>query len=193
MPAVQRPNLRFFRRRPLWRGVAHLMLLALMSLLAACGATTSSGLQPGGPTSTPTTSPGGTPVASQPPTPAVALSSDGTSYSPSSTITVTLTNHRSTSIYTFDHQTGCTILTLQRQTAKGWEATGGCAMGRLTQQIEIKAGETRKIPLAPGTGQIRATPWPTGTYQVVFTYALQREGLTTGATTTVVTPTFTIS
>ena len=158
---------------------------ALALLVAACGVP-ASGIASG----TPTPAQGGTPVSSVPPTSAVTLVNDRPSYTPSSAITVLLTNHRATSIFTFDHQTSCTILTLERQTTSGWEATGGCAMGCPTQRVEIKAGETMKILLAPDAGQIHATPWPTSTYRVVLRYTLQTGDTATG--TQVTTPTFSI-
>ena len=115
-------------------------------------------------------------MSSVPPTDAVVLSIDHTSYTPSSTINVTLINHRSTSIFTFDHQTSCTILTLQRQTTNGWVATGGCALGRMTQRS--KSSRTHmQIALAPGAGQMHATPWPAGTYRVILNYALQAQNI----------------
>ncbi|MGE5333974.1 MAG: hypothetical protein ACM3N4_04675 [Nitrososphaerota archaeon] len=176
-----------------WRRfVERLLPLALALLLAACGVTTTTTTTPGGAVNgTPTGSPGGTPMSSVPPTDAVTLSHDQPTYTPSSTITVTLINHRSTSIFAYDHQTSCTILTLQRQTATGWENTGGCALGRLTQRIEIKAGATMKIALAPAAGQIHVTPWPVGTYRVMLTYALPGQDMEAG--TRVTTPTFAIA
>jgi hypothetical protein len=201
MPVVQRSTRRFIQRQP-WRrvmgGVAPLALVLL--LLAACGVTTTSDQQPGGASTgtsmvtTATTSavtPGGTPVSSLPPTDAVTLSSDSRSYTPSSTITVTLTNHRSTSIFTFDHQTSCTIIALQQQTDTGWKIAGECLLGSATRLVEIKAGETMKIALAPSTGTIRATPWPAGTYRAALQYALSGQDM--GAGTVAATPTFTIS
>ena len=125
------------------------------------------------------------------PTDAVTLTPDHSSYSASSTITVSVTNHRDTSIFTFDHQTSCTILTLQRQTSSGWQNVGGCALGRATQRVEIKAGETMTITLAPSAGQIRATPWPTGTCRAALHYV--PPGQNAGAAgTTVTTATFAI-
>lgn len=162
-----------------------LVLLALALMLAACGVPAN-----GTASGTPTASQGGTPVSSEPPTSAVTLVNDHSSYTPSSAITVAVTNHRATSIFTFDHQTSCTILTLERQTTSGWEATGGCAMGRPTKRVEIKAGETMQILLAPDAGQIHATPWPTGTYRVVLRYTLQNGDTATG--TMVASPTFSI-
>lgn len=194
MPVAQRPRREFTQWQSRWRNMRRILPLALVLLLAACGVTTTTELQPGGTSNgTPTTTsatPGGTPVSSVPPTNAVDLSSDHTSYTPSSTINITLINHRSTSIFTFDHQTSCTILTLQRQTTTGWENVVGCAMGRPTQLIEIKAGATMQIALAPGAGQIQATPWPSGMYRAVLNYALQRQDMAT--TIMMATPTFTI-
>ena len=195
MPVAQRPKQRFMRLQPWWRGVGRVLPLALMLALAACGVSATTGLQPGGalnatPTATSATTPGATPVPSVPPTSAVVLSTDHTSYTTSATINVTLINHRSTSIFTFDHQTSCTILTLQRQTTNGWVATGGCALGRMTQRVEVKAGATMQIALAPGAGQMHATPWPAGTYRVILNYALQAQ--TISATTPVTSALFAI-
>jgi hypothetical protein len=130
-------------------------------------------------------------MASVPPTQAVTLTTDRSSYSPSSAIKVTLINHRSTSIFAYDHQTSCTILSLQRQTNGGWQVTGGCALGRVTQQIEIKAGETMQITLAPEMGQIHATPWPTGTYRIALQYGVPGQDIGVGSL--VVTSIFAIS
>lgn len=183
---------------PSLRRAGRIMPVALVLMLAACGVTTTSEQQPGGAASTtPTTTaastatPGGTSVSSVPPTSAITLTTDRSSYTTSSTIIVTLINGRSTSIYTFDHQTSCTILTLQRQTASGWQAVGGCAMGRMTMHVEIKAGATMKISLAPSAGQIHPTPWPAGSYRAVLGYSLQQQEMATSATVT--TPIFTIS
>ncbi len=157
MQLTQRPDRQFNRLRSTQRAMTLGALLTLALLLAACGVTTSGG-QPGGTTNgtatataatTPGATPGGTPVPSVPPTDAVTLTTDQTSYTPSATINVTLVNHRATSIFAFDHQTSCTILILQRQAASGWQAVGGCSMGRMTQRIEIKAGATMKIAVSP--------------------------------------------
>lgn len=177
-----------------WHRIGMLAPLVLVLLLAGCGVSTTIGGAPSGDaTATATATPGGTPVSSVPPTSAVTLSADHASYSPSSTITITVTNNRSTSIFTFDHQTSCTILTLQRQKASGWENVGGCAMGRATRQVEIKAGATMQVTLAPGAGQMQAIPWPTGTYRAVLNYALQPQEMANANMILAATPNFTIS
>ncbi|HEU4784631.1 MAG TPA: hypothetical protein VFS83_14915 [Ktedonobacterales bacterium] len=183
--------------QPLAR-VGWIVPVALVLTLAACGVTTTGGQQPGGATSSPptatatsTATPGRTPVSSVLPTSAITLTTDHASYTASATIIVTLINHRSTSIFTFDHQTSCTILTLQRQTTSGWQTVGGCSLGRMTAQVEIQAGATMKITIAPTAGQIHPTPWAAGTYRAVLNYSLQKQEMATGDTAT--TPTFAIS
>ena len=177
--------------------VGRMAPVVLVLALAACGVTTTSE-QPGGTTSnTPTTTtastatPGGTPVSSVPPTNAITLTTDHASYTTSGTIIVTLINGRSTSIFAFDHQTSCTILTLQRQTASGWQPVGGCSQGRMTVQVEITAGANMKITLAPTAGQIHPAPWPAGTYRAVLNYSLQKQEMATGSMAA--SPTFSLS
>jgi hypothetical protein len=116
------------------------------------------------------------------------LSVDKSSYTPSSTIIVTLVNRGATNVITFDHQTGCTILTLQRQVSGDWQPVGSCAMGRVTQQVTIPAGKTMQIKLTPGGGQIHPSLWPTGTCRVVLRFASSQQG----AATVVATMLFTI-
>ncbi|HEX5547338.1 MAG TPA: hypothetical protein VFX24_08010 [Ktedonobacterales bacterium] len=182
---------------PPLKRVGRIVPVALVLMLAACGVTTT-GEQPGGTTgNTPaataasTATSGGTPVSSVPPTNAITLTTDHASYTTSATIIVTLINGRSTSIFTFDHQTSCTILTLQRQTASGWQPVGGCAQGRMTVQVEVKAGANMKITLSPSAGQIHPAPWPAGTYRAVLNYSLQKQEMATGSMAA--SPTFSLS
>lgn len=111
------------------------------------------------------------------PTPAVTLATDLGSYTPSQPITVTLVNGHTASLFTTDHQTGCSIITLRQETESGRRDVGGCMMGRATRIIEIPAGETVVVTLTPGAGVLRPTPWPMGTYRALVRYALSRETL----------------
>ncbi len=171
-----------------WRSAAMALGLLACLLLAACGVTTTPGL--GGQSSAKTTpAPTGTPATpsvadTQLPTSSVVLTVASATYTRSSTIIVTLTNRGSGSIFAYDHQTSCTILSLQRQTSGGGQTVGACALGILTRQIEIRAGETMKIALAPGAGTIRAAPWPAGTYHAVLRYTLRAQATSPGATVT---------
>lgn len=166
------------------------LLLGVVLMLATCGVPASTAGSNDALSAASTASSGRTPVTANPPANAVSLSSDHASYTPLSTVTVTLSNTLTTSVRTFDHQTNCTIVTLQRQTTSGWSNLGGCATMIATRIVEIAAGETRKIALSPGAGQMHATPWPTGTYRVIVHYALPGQDMSAGNTAT--TPTFTI-
>jgi hypothetical protein len=169
-----------------WRSAAIALGLLGCLLLAACGVTPAPGL--GGQSSANTTpAPTGTPATpaaadTQLPSGSVVLTVASGEYTRSSTIIVTLTNRSSGSIFAYDHQTSCTILSLQRQTSGGGQTVGACALGILTRQIEIRAGETMKIALAPGAGTIRAAPWPAGTYHAVLRYTLRAQATSPGAT-----------
>lgn len=162
-------------------------------LLAACGVSTATGRDGQLASIHTTPSPALTPSTSPTSSPAhgVTLAVARPTYSRSSTITVTLTNGSAGAIYAYDHQTSCTILSLQRQASSGWQTVGECALGVLTRQIEIRAGETMKIALAPGAGTIRAAPWPAGTYRAILRYTL--DGKATGAGNTVTTSDFTVA
>ena len=117
------------------------------------------------------------PTPSSAPGPAVTLTTDRASYTPSDVITVTLVNGHSASVFTTDHHTGCSIITLRRETDGGWRDVGRCMMGIATRIIEVPTGETIVVTLRPGAGELRPTPWPVGTYRALVHYALTRETL----------------
>lgn len=174
------------RRRILWRPAPLALCLLACLFLAACGVSTATG-QDGQLASTHTTpSPSLAPSASSTSLPVhgVTLTVAQATYARSSTIIVTLTNGGASPIFAYDHQTSCTILSLQRQTSGGWQTVGECALGVLTRQVEIHAGETMKIALAPGAGTIRAAPWPAGTYRAVLRYTLDGKAASAGVTVT---------
>lgn len=183
---------RLFRRRlsVRWRRWGRPAPLALCLLgcllLAACGVSTATGrdgqLASIHTTPSPTLTPSVSPTS--PPAHGVILTVARSTYTRSSTITVTLTNGSAAAIYAYDHQTSCTILSLQRLVSSGWQTVGECALGVLTRQVEIHAGETMKISLAPGAGTIRAAPWPAGTYRAILRYTLNGQATDVGNTVT---------
>jgi hypothetical protein len=117
------------------------------------------------------------PTPSPAPGPAVTLTTDRVAYTPSDAITVTLVNGHSASVFTTDHHTGCSIITLRQQAGSGWRDVGGCRMGIATRIVEIPAGETKVVTLPPGAGELRPMPWPVGTYRAQVRYGLSRETL----------------
>lgn len=146
-----RPAVSIWRRHALaW------IALCLVSLaVAACGATA------GGST-------GGTPVSTTPPTQAVSLATDHASYSPTTSIVVTITNRRQASVYSMDHQSLCAIVTLELQINGAWVTQRPCKLMIATRIVEVAPGTTQ-ITLAPGD-----TPWPVGAYRLVFHYGVSK-------------------
>jgi hypothetical protein len=92
----------------------------------------------------------------------VTVTVDKTHYAPQDTITVTISNGLATTISTTDHQTNCTIVTLERLANGAWQAEGVCRLKT----------PTRIVPISPGmtVQQLSSSPWPTGTYRVAFRY-----------------------
>lgn len=106
----------------------------------------------------------------------VTLAAAQATYAPDAAIEVVLVNGLAVSLYTTDHQTSCTIISLRRQTPDGWESVGECRMMRASRLIEVAAGATVRVALAPGAGMLRATPWPPGTYRAALRYTLTPQG-----------------
>ena len=90
-------------------------------------------------------------------------------YAPTDTVIVTLVNNSAASVYTTDHQTSCSIISLRLRTADGWRQVGNCMMMAASRLIEVHAGETMRVTLAPGDGSLPA-PWPAETYRATLRY-----------------------
>ncbi len=157
-----------------------LPLLGLgLVLLAGCGyngkATPSTG-DAATATAVPSITPGATATAATTATPAatqpssaggvtVQLSASG--YHAHDTIVVTVTNGTSQTIAFPDHQSNCTVVLLQNQSATNWESVSICKEMILTRILTLGAGKSQSVSLhAPGTG------WQTGTYRVTFSYGV---------------------
>lgn len=164
-------------------------MLAALVVLAGCGVT---GAGAGTGTGAPTTTPLASPTASPAPTGATILQGLVTvtlgqaRYTTSETITVYINNGLSQSIWVANHQTSCSLVTLELQSSSVWREVAPCQVKTPTGQIEIKPGtsNTQQV-LAPG----RPAAWPAGTYRVRLTYALQR----LGPSTTIYSGTFTVA
>jgi hypothetical protein len=119
----------------------------------------------------------------------VTVAVDKTHYAPTDTITVTILNGLAAIISTTDHQTNCTIVTLERLVNGAWQPEGACRL----------MTPTRVVPISPGTTvqQLSSSAWPTGTYRVAFRYFTEPDaelgqGATPGQGAVVYSATFTI-
>lgn len=129
-------------------------------------------------------------VSSTGPTQGVVVEAGAPSYTTTDTIAVTVRNQLGSSIIATDHQTSCTIVQLQMQVNGAWQNEGGCALGIATRQVTLAAGSSTPVSLSPGAGQIKANPWPVGSYRVAFIY---RASAAATASDTAYSATFTVS
>jgi len=161
-------------------------VLAALVTFAGCGVSeTNAG--PGA-----TITPLGTPTEVAAPTGAtivqglVTVTLGKTRYTAGEAITVYINNGQTRSIFVANHQTSCSLVTLQLQSGSAWQDVAPCLVKTPTGLIEIKPGTTNtQQVLAPG----RPAGWPAGTYRVRLAYALQR----TASPTVIYSGTFTVA
>lgn len=157
-----------------WRVLYGWLIVALGSLVAACGAapsegstgvngtpivghslpTPSSSVTPGGPAATETAAPG-----------PVRLTLDKASYAPGDRVVVSIENGLSAPIVVSDHHTSCSYVQLQQQQLGTWQPVGTCPLKT----------PVRLVPLAPRSVTPQRIGIPTdhnaaGTYRVMLVY-----------------------
>jgi hypothetical protein len=104
----------------------------------------------------------------------VTLSLNAQQYSPDAPLLVTIHNGMQASIWVQNQRTGCTSITVERMIGGTWQPTGGCALTRPPQTIEITTGSavTQRIDFAQGMDT--GAGWPVGTYRVKLHYAMSK-------------------
>lgn len=100
----------------------------------------------------------------------VTVTVDQEHYGTKDTVVVRVTNGFGTNIYAANHETACTIVTLEMSAGGTWQPAGACREGILTAFIPVRAGTAATFDLAPGGGQIKSGAWTVGTYRVVLHY-----------------------
>jgi hypothetical protein len=160
------------------------LIIALCSLLVACGVT-----EPSGTAGEATSAPGTTvvitstagsvhavPSSSASPTAAgrsatpmtpgeVRLVLDKTSYAPGSAATVTIENGLSAQIPVTDHHTSCTYVQLEQLVVGEWQPVGLCKLMTPIRLVELAAGSVISQRINIPTG-----PDAAGTYRVALKY-----------------------
>jgi hypothetical protein len=156
-----------------------LLALSLASSIAACGGASQPPVgnpNPNTPAATSTPQASAT-ITNVPITPGqVRLVLSKSRYAPRETITVTITNGLSTSIYASANFTGCTLVLLEWKTPTGWVPRGRCPSARLTGLVELKPGSATPQQLTPVAGVARPSAhatWQAGTYRAIFAYSLK--------------------
>jgi hypothetical protein len=121
----------------------------------------------------------------------VSVTTDKNEYDVSETIVGEIVNGNDQTIVTLDHQSNCTILTLQKQEANGWVSIARCPL--LSPSLPVKIGPRTEVlvKLASGSFNNRFEP---GTYRLQFIwFFLDADGLPTGFPVTVYSPQFTLT
>lgn len=189
-------------------GLLALTLAALALVLAGCGRTSAAGqglagAQPGAKAATPTVPLVSTQTLQKGP-PATATPGSGGktttgAHVSAGAVTVTLSSGRygagqavmafvnnglATPISAADHQSGCTMVGLQRNVNGTWQEVGECRTETVTRIVPINAGESLVQPLGAG--------WPAGTYRIAFSYVVGSDDTAAGPGGNVFSATFTI-
>jgi hypothetical protein len=102
----------------------------------------------------------------------VSISTNRTTYAPTDSIEVSVTNHMQTSIFAYDTSASCTILGLQVQVVGSWRDTqvARCALGRHAMRVEIPANTSYTATIKADLQSIYQTAFPVGTYRLVLSY-----------------------
>ena len=99
----------------------------------------------------------------------VLVATGKAAYTASEAISVTVTNGLAMRIWTPDHQSGCTVVSVQRQDGQSWQTLHPCLLKSATRLIPIDPGHTLTLHVQPPTAS-GVSRWPLGTYRVAFTY-----------------------
>src|SRR5262249_39695853 len=121
----------------------------------------------------------------------VSVTTERSSYDVSETIVAKITNGNDQSIVTWDHQTNCTIVTLQKQEANGWSNVAPCPILSPTLLVKIGPRMELQVKLPPWNSNARYEP---GTYRLEFVwFFIGGDGLPTGNPVTAYGPQFTLT
>jgi hypothetical protein len=121
----------------------------------------------------------------------VSLLLDRQQYGASDGIIATVVNGLATTIWVADHQTNCSILTVEIQQGTQWVPVGRCRSMIATRMMPIAGGSQTPVQLL-NAGSAPQNTWPAGTYRAKLTY-MSSETSATGPSGVVYSSLFTIS
>jgi len=140
-------------------------VLMITAQLTGCGHNGSTG---GRTNATPTNVP--SPAVTNTPLPTastgqVTLHVGATIYHTSDTISVTLSNQSTRTIYFPDHLTNCTVILLQHQVNGGWQNSDVCKLMTPTGLHKLEAGKSLTVDLTSPS-----PAWAVGLYRATLRY-----------------------
>jgi hypothetical protein len=110
-----------------------------------------------------------------PPAPgAVRLHLGQTYASVTDAVSVTVANDLPVAILVEDHQSECTVVTLERQEGSGWLAVAPCQLETPTRLLLISSGTAQSVTLKPEGGS-QPGMWQAGTYRFALHYSAGAE------------------
>jgi len=137
----------------------------LILLIAGCGvSSTGTGVQ-----------------SSSPPTKAVTVHTNQSTYSGTDAIHVTVQNNLDVPIYTHDTASSCSVLTLQFQVNSVWQSSDSarCPMKRRAMIVKIDAGTVYSATITASYPGLAATTFPQGMYQLLLPYSTSPDAIPT--------------
>ena len=162
------------RTAQLWTSAG--VVAPLLLLIGGCGLSRPAvgAGQPGGPTASAARVATMTVI----PTPgAVTLHLGQTHAGVADVVSVTVANDLPLAIVVEDHQSECTVVTLERQEGGGWLAVAPCQLETPTRLLPIPSGAAQTVTLRPEGGP-QPRVWQAGTYRFALHYSA---GTETGA------------
>lgn len=98
------------------------------------------------------------------------MTTDASRYRLGAVVEATVANASAASVFTQDQKSDCTIVMLEGGTGTGWEAFSTCGSERVSQTVQLAAGEQRRVRIDVGSENFRPQPVVPGVYRVVFTF-----------------------
>jgi len=86
-------------------------------------------------------------------------------YGPNDTIEASVANGLPGDIRVADHQSGCTILTVERLAGSSWQAQNPCLLRSPTRLTALAAGSVTPVAVQPPPGG-----WSPGVYRATLVY-----------------------
>lgn len=99
----------------------------------------------------------------------VTVATSKQQYGSSETVVVTITNGLANAILAPDHQSDCTVVTIERLANQTWQPQNMCQLKSATRLVSLPSGSTLTPQVRPPALN-GAAGWLPGTYRVAFEY-----------------------
>ncbi|HEY7778845.1 MAG TPA: hypothetical protein VIC85_01415 [Ktedonobacterales bacterium] len=106
----------------------------------------------------------------------VAVVVESGTYGRASSIPVWAGNGLSQCIYTMDHQSDCSVVTLELRVNGEWRPQARCLLASPTRILGIAPLRADFVMLTPAATGAASGMWTAGTYRVAFTYRPSADG-----------------